>query len=168
MNNTTNYRIFVEKLPRFRVEAESLRRELNTNLNLSLGEVRLLCVYDLFGFSEELLEKSRQDMETLPTVEYFANLLKLIRRYALPQEGEILFSQRDLDRLPSGFEQELAQALPAGGSLKVSREPRKIDGGFVLVYGGVEQNCSFAALFDAAKDRLQDKLHALLFAGGQA
>ena len=59
MNNTTNYRIFVEKLPRFRVEAESLRRELNTNLNLSLGEVRLLCVYDLFGFSEELLEKSR-------------------------------------------------------------------------------------------------------------
>ena len=64
------------------------------------------------------------------------------------QEGEILFSQRDLDRLPSGFEQELAQALPAGGSLKISREPRKIDGGFVLVYGGVE--------------------HALLFAGGQA
>ena len=54
-----NYRIFVEKHPRFRVEADSLRRELNTNLNLSLGEVRLLCVYDLFGFSEELLEKSR-------------------------------------------------------------------------------------------------------------
>ena len=40
--NTTNYRIFVEKLPRFRVEAESLRRELNTNLNLSLRELRLL------------------------------------------------------------------------------------------------------------------------------
>ena len=57
--NTTDYRIFVEKLPRFRVEAESLRRELNTNLNLSLRELRLLNVYDLFGFTEELLEKSR-------------------------------------------------------------------------------------------------------------
>ncbi|MDE5906885.1 MAG: phosphoribosylformylglycinamidine synthase, partial [Alistipes sp.] len=54
-----NYRIFVEKLPRFRVEAESLRRELNANLGLSLGSLRLLNVYDLFGFSEELLEKSR-------------------------------------------------------------------------------------------------------------
>ena len=54
-----NYRIFVEKLPRFRVEAESLRRELNANLNLALGEVRLLNVYDLFGFTPELLEKSR-------------------------------------------------------------------------------------------------------------
>ena len=56
---TKNYRIFVEKLPRFRVEAESLRRELNTNLNLQLGELRLLNVYDLFGFTPELLEKSR-------------------------------------------------------------------------------------------------------------
>lgn len=53
MNNTTNYRIFVEKLPRFRVEAESLRRELNANLNLALGEVRLLNVYDLFGFTPD-------------------------------------------------------------------------------------------------------------------
>ena len=54
-----NYRIFVEKHPRFRVEAESLRRELNTNLNLDIRELRLLNVYDLFGFSEELLEKTR-------------------------------------------------------------------------------------------------------------
>ena len=43
---------------------------------------------------------------------------------------------------------------------------RNMEGGFVLVYGGVEQNCSFAALFDTARDSLQDKLHALLFAGG--
>ena len=54
-----NYRIFVEKQPRFRVEAESLRRELNANLNLHLGSLRLLNVYDLFGFTPELLEKSR-------------------------------------------------------------------------------------------------------------
>jgi len=54
-----NYRIFVEKLPRFRVEAESLRRELNADLGLSLRTLRLLNVYDLFGFSAELLEKSR-------------------------------------------------------------------------------------------------------------
>ena len=54
-----NYRIYVEKLPRFRVEAESLRRELNADLGLSLRSLRLLNVYDLFGFGEELLEKSR-------------------------------------------------------------------------------------------------------------
>ena len=54
-----NYRVYVEKKPRFRVEAESLRRELNANLGLELQNLRLLNVYDLFGFGEELLERSR-------------------------------------------------------------------------------------------------------------
>ena len=54
-----NFRIFVEKKDRFRVEAESLKRELNHNLNLDIQELRLLCVYDLFGFTEELKEKCR-------------------------------------------------------------------------------------------------------------
>ncbi len=52
-------RIFVEKRPEFRVEAESLRKELNENLLLNLKDLRLLNVYDLFGFSAELLEKCR-------------------------------------------------------------------------------------------------------------
>lgn len=54
-----DYRIFVEKKPEFRVEAASLMQELNGNLGLSLGNLRLLNVYDLFGFTPELLEKSR-------------------------------------------------------------------------------------------------------------
>ena len=45
-----NYRIFVEKRPLYRVEAESMRRELNEHLGLEMGELRLLNVYDLFGF----------------------------------------------------------------------------------------------------------------------
>ena len=53
-----NYRLFVEKKEGFRVEAESLRHELNENLQLHIQQMRYLCVYDLFGFSEELLEKS--------------------------------------------------------------------------------------------------------------
>ena len=54
-----SYRIFVEKRPGFRVEAESLQEDLNENLGLHLHELRLLNVYDLFGFSEKLLEESR-------------------------------------------------------------------------------------------------------------
>ena len=54
-----NYRVFVEKYPEFQVEADSLREELNENLQLSLQSLRLLNVYDLFGFTPELLERSR-------------------------------------------------------------------------------------------------------------
>jgi len=54
-----NYRVFVEKYPEFQVEAISLKDELNENLQLSLKNLRYLNVYDLFGFTPELLEKSR-------------------------------------------------------------------------------------------------------------
>ena len=54
-----NYRLFVEKREGFRVEAESLRRELNENLQLHIRRMRYLCVYDLFGFSKDLLEQSK-------------------------------------------------------------------------------------------------------------
>ena len=55
----SDYRIFVEKHPEFQVEAKSLLGELNENLQLELKTLRLLNVYDLFGFTPELLEKSR-------------------------------------------------------------------------------------------------------------
>ena len=54
-----NKRLFVEKKEGFRVEAESLRRELNENLQMHIRQMRFLCVYDLFGFSETLLEQSK-------------------------------------------------------------------------------------------------------------
>ena len=57
--NMKSRRIFVEKKEQFRVEAASLLAEFNENLSLSLGSLRLINVYDLFGFSDDLLEKSR-------------------------------------------------------------------------------------------------------------
>jgi len=54
----SRYRIFVEKKSGFRVEADSLRAELNENMSLHIRDLRLLNVYDLEGFSPELLEKS--------------------------------------------------------------------------------------------------------------
>ena len=56
---TNARRIYVEKKEGFRVEAEGLRDELNENLGLSVSELHLLNVYDLAGFSPELLEKCR-------------------------------------------------------------------------------------------------------------
>ena len=54
-----NYRIYVEKRPAFQVEARSLKNELNENLQLNLQSLRYINVYDLFGFTPELLEQCR-------------------------------------------------------------------------------------------------------------
>ena len=52
-----NYRVFVEKKEGFRVEAVGLQDELNANLGLDIRCLRLINIYDLFGFSQELLDK---------------------------------------------------------------------------------------------------------------
>ena len=51
----------------------------------------------------------------------------------------------------------------AGGSLTVSPEAAPIDNGFILKYGGIEENCSLRALFSSMKDQLQDKVNAALW-----
>ena len=55
----SNKRLFVEKKKAFSVEAESLRAELAENLSIDIKSLRLLNVYDLFGFSDSLVEKCR-------------------------------------------------------------------------------------------------------------
>ena len=54
-----NYRIYVEKREAFQLEAKSLLAELNENLQLHLAGLRYINVYDLFGFTPELLDRSR-------------------------------------------------------------------------------------------------------------
>ncbi len=109
----------------------------------------------------KVIETTQKSIYGLPDDEYFALILKMVKKYALPERGEILFSASDLKRLPTDFSAKIAEAVPA--ELTVSKETRKIDGGFVLIYGGVEENCSFEALFYAARENLQDKVQELLF-----
>lgn len=52
-------RIFVEKKSQFRIEAETLLAELNEDLSLKLRSLKLINVYDLFGFNEDLINRCR-------------------------------------------------------------------------------------------------------------
>lgn len=112
----------------------------------------------------EIIEAAHHRLLEMPDNEYFVTLLKMVAKYALPQKGEILFSPADYQRLPTGFQELVNAALPdINGILMIADYNRLIDGGFILVYGEIEVNCSFAALFDSAKNRLQDRVNELLF-----
>ena len=45
----------------------------------------------------------------------------------------------------------------------VSKEPKDMDGGFVLVYGGIEENCTIRAMFHTNQDELSDVVQKVLF-----
>lgn len=113
----------------------------------------------------DVLSKAYESLESMESNKYFDMLLKMATKYAQPQDGEMIFSEADLKRLPKDFEEKVAEAAKAkGGSLKVSGESRNIENGFVLAYGGIEENCTLRAMFDAKKDELSDKVHRILFA----
>lgn len=96
--------------------------------------------------------------------EYFQVIREMLKKFVLPQDGEIYFSKKDLDQMPADFEKEIQEiAASAGGSLKLSKEAKELDGGFILAYGGIEENCSFKALFASRKDDLQDQVQRVLF-----
>lgn len=113
----------------------------------------------------DILDKAYNTLAGMETDEYFAMLLKLLEKYALPEAGEIFFSSADLERMPSGYEAQVSKIAGAkGGSLKMSEEGRNIENGFVLAYGGIEENCTLRAMFDEKRDELSDQVRELLFA----
>lgn len=112
----------------------------------------------------EVIGKAQQSLYAMDDAAYFALIEKMLDKFVLAETGEIRFNAKDQKRMPAGFDKKVAAiAQKKGGALTVSAETCEIDGGFLLVYGGIEENCSFAAMFAAEKESLQDKVHTLLF-----
>ncbi len=112
----------------------------------------------------DILAKAYNSIFALDDKTYFQMLEKMLKKYSLAKDGEIYFSKKDLDRMPADFEDTISSvAKENGGSLKLSKESRPIDGGFILVYGGVEENCSIQTMFHTEREYLADKVHEILF-----
>ncbi|MBW7572105.1 V-type ATP synthase subunit E [Caproiciproducens faecalis] len=112
----------------------------------------------------DLIGKAREELSKLPEESYFDVILKVAAKASLPQKGEMILSPEDRSRVPANFSTRLAEvAGKKGGSLTISEETRNLNGGCILIYGGVEENCSFDALFEAERERLTDRVNELLF-----
>lgn len=112
----------------------------------------------------EVIEAAYTTLKEEDAEGYFLTMEKILKTYVLAESGEIYFSAADLARMPFDFEKKIeAAAKEKGGSLVLKKEPKAIADGFVLVYGGIEENCTLKALFDARRDELQDKVNAILF-----
>ena len=89
-------------------------------------------------------------------------LARLAQKYAADGDAEMRLNAADLARLPAGFEDRLNKAV-GRGHIAVSKTPCDLPDGFLLVYGGIDVNCTFDALFEAEADALQDIAGGLLF-----
>lgn len=121
-------------------------------------------------FKKELLKKKQElirdyiasakvSLEALSEKERLKIYTKIIEKYAGGTPGEIVLTKADKDAIDADF-----TAFLEKNSLKVS-ERELADGqkGFIIVYGNIEENCTFEAMFDSMADELSDKTAALLF-----
>lgn len=113
----------------------------------------------------EVLDKAYEKVLKLDDKAYFDMIRKMLDKYVQAGNGVICFSAADLKRMPEGFEAEIQEtAKSKGGTLALSQEPKEMTGGFILVYGGIEENCTIKAMFESNRDELSDHVHGLLFA----
>lgn len=110
----------------------------------------------------EAIESARASLENAPDGEYFDTLLALYKRFAREGRGEMRLNAKDVSRLPDDFLARMRKAVPEA-EVVISPKPHPVESGFLLVYGGVDINCTFQAIFEDAYEELRDTAGRLLF-----
>lgn len=105
----------------------------------------------------DILKTAHERLLGLKTEQYFAYMTGMLDRFA-KKGGELVMNDKDKRRATPAFK----KAVEKHG-LALSEKTRDIDGGFVLVYGEIEENCSFEALMAEGRDRLHDEVNSFLF-----
>ena len=108
-----------------------------------------------------MLKNGLDDAKNLPDNEYFALIVQMVEKYSQPEDGIICFGRKDKERMPYDLPERVNSA--AKGRLTLAVEDADIDAGFILKYGGIEQNCSFDAIFASEAETLSDRAGKLLF-----
>ncbi len=110
---------------------------------------------------KEVLKEAEETVLSLPREEYNSLLLNLLSKNAREgREGEIVFSQKDKEKI-SDEVMEKAKAL----NLIPSFDGKNIQGGFILKYGKIAENCSVEAIFNENREKATDFLNKELFKG---
>ena len=100
---------------------------------------------------DTIIEEARERLVSLPDDEYFELLEKMLDKYAHNEEGKILVCKKDVSRIPQSFKDKLKAK-----KLALSNDTISESGGFLLIYGDIEEKCTFDALIDGEGDKLTD------------
>ena len=141
-----------EILAQAKVTIEEEKAKILTNMDARLIDIAKATASQVVIKSQErmlrakseainqTIDKAKSVLCGLPDEDYFKIIETLFEKHMLPKRGEMIFSQNDLKRLPSDFKENISKlATLRGGQIEISEHTRDIDGGFILVYGDIEE-----------------------------
>ena len=120
-----------------------------------LSRARLLKKQEII---KATIENAKNEIKEQKADDYFTFLESLLKKYALNEKGIILMAAEDKKEITDSFSVAIKKY-----KLEASQGDIPARGGFVLVYGSIEINCTIAAIFDAASEEISDMLNDFLF-----
>jgi len=148
-----------------RAEAEAARRK-ERMLAMAALDFRKRVLDEKQRAINAVFQKSIETLCKLEDDEYRALMKRMLLFSVQTGEEEIILSQRDKTRLTQSFLDELNEELRKNGkkgNLTISKETRKMSGGFVLRRGDIELNSAFESLFESSREELESEVGRLLF-----
>lgn len=143
-----------EILKRASFEAKRRREHILTMANL---EARRTVLEEKEHLIEEAYQKALAKLKRLGKKPYQELIKKMLLKVAKSGPGEVIISKEDRKRIIPAFIKNINK------DLKISKEDRRISGGFILKREKIEVNNSFESLFRSKREELELRLVKILF-----
>ena len=156
-----------KKLSEARSECEPMRNAARKKAELTLQSAEAACEAHIkrcvlaakAQVADECISRALSAFAAADSEKYFGIIYSLISKYAHSDEGEIVLCKKDESRLPMDFNECVDRAAKEkGGRLTLSGDVIDADGGFILRYGEIDENCTFRALADEKMSEIKDEL----------
>jgi V/A-type H+-transporting ATPase subunit E len=149
----------------FRLRAEQrASEERNRVVTLARLAARRELLEAKQALIERVFDEAQRAVEELEGDEYRELMEKLLSETVETGDEEVLVGESE-ERIDQAFLDRVSRKLGKGKGLKLSRERRRVRGGFILRQGRVETNCALETIFKDARERLETEVAAILFGG---
>jgi V/A-type H+-transporting ATPase subunit E len=157
-------------------DKEAAERKARNEKAAAEREERLVSVAQMearkvtLGARQEMVEQAfdlaLRKLCGMPDERYIATAAGLLVKAAPDGKGTVIFSEQERQRIGQAAVDAANAKLGEQGKLTLSPETRNIQGGFILVNGSVEVNCTFETLVRLQKGTMSGEVAKLLFPEG--
>ena len=170
--NPEDYKLLCSFVGKYKNERELSEFEINNIYNMKTivnvkfdeenkvipGSGREITIEEKQNIINATLKNTYESIMSLDIASYFMYMEKILSNRAEKKSGELIMSKRDKDNVTESF---IKAAKEKG--LSISPNTRDINGGFVLVYGDIEENFSIEDMMREKNDELCDVISNILF-----
>ncbi|MFO8192777.1 MAG: V-type ATP synthase subunit E family protein [Bacillota bacterium] len=149
---------------------EQSRKDAEEEKRRIIGVAQLEARKEILSSKQKLIreafDRALNKLEDLDDETYLDVIGNMFLEQVETGSETVSCSAKDKKRIPAAFWQEINDKLAQQGKqgrLTLSEETRDIRGGFILLSGGVELNCSFEALLEMQREDLEPEVAAILF-----